>query len=85
MSRTLNVHHAWHAKTTDVLTHALVLVVRVPFVMLFKAVPDAPALNSTKEILKADAILNAQLMMTAHHTRPASSFNVSTPVMEPVV
>jgi len=82
---TPNVHEIWHVIKTDVLTHVSMPVVRVPSVMLFKDVPGAHAHNTTKAIHRADAILNAQLTMTARHTKPATSFSASTLVMELVV
>jgi len=85
VSKTPNVHSVWHVNPIDVLTHVLMPVVRILSVMLFKAVPDVPALNTSKATHNTDAMLNAQLTMTVHHIRPATSFRVSTPVREPVV
>jgi len=80
-----NAHHEWHALTTDVSTHVLELVVKELCVMSSKDVPDAPVHNSTKATHRADAILSAQPMTTAHHTKPAISSNVSTLVREHAV
>jgi len=76
VSVTPNVPQEWLAPTTDVSTHVLVLAVKEPCVMLSKAVPDAPAHSTTKAIHRADAILSAQPMMTAHRTRPVISSSV---------